>query len=215
MKAVTFVLLREGSSDDGLIPHLRSLLVEAGCGEASGDSRRYTGTVGQKLEKLAEEGSTVDLVFVHRDADSDDPTPRAREIADAHAIHAEQLPNLIPIIPVHETEAWLLVDEQQIRSVVGRPNGTAPLDLPKIKHIETTSSPKEILDAALLAASETKGRRLQQEQRRLSDRKRTLLERLDPAGPIQQLSAWQCLLADITEFVERLVNDAEPVGVTD
>lgn len=52
---VNFVLVREGSSDDGLIPHLRSLLVAAGAGEATGTSRDYTGTVGNKLVKVMEE----------------------------------------------------------------------------------------------------------------------------------------------------------------
>lgn len=210
MTRVTFVLLREGPSDDGLIPHLRSLLVSAGCTEAAGDSRRYTGKVGDKLQSLVDEDSEFDLVFVHRDSDADDPSERALEVAEAHALHSEFLPNLVPIIPVHETEAWLLVDEQQIRDVVGRPNGSTPLVLPKIKHIETTKNPKEVLDAALLTASETKGRRFQQEQRRLSDRKRTLLERLDPTGPVQRLPAWQRLMADVHEFVAKFVSVPQP-----
>jgi hypothetical protein len=65
---VSFALLREGTSDDGLIPHLRQLIVRAGADEALGTARPYGGTVENKLRALANENGFVDLIFIHRDS---------------------------------------------------------------------------------------------------------------------------------------------------
>ena len=47
-----FALVREGTSDDGLIPHLRELLVRAGLSEVIGSSRDYQGTVQERLAQV-------------------------------------------------------------------------------------------------------------------------------------------------------------------
>ena len=49
---ITFVLVREGPSDDGLIPHLADLIVRSGGIEAIGQPSDYSGTVTNKLRLL-------------------------------------------------------------------------------------------------------------------------------------------------------------------
>jgi len=201
---VNFAFLREGSSDDGLIPHLRDLLVRAGADEAFGTSRPYLGTVESKLRALAKEAGTIDLVFVHRDADGPDSEPRRDEVAKA-VQRALPKASCIAVVPVQELEAWLLLDELAIRAVVGRPHGNASLDIPAVKAIESTGRPKELLERACLLASGTSGRRRVKEKKMFSQRRRVLLERLDPAGPISSLPAWQMLERDIEEYVSGLL----------
>lgn len=49
MRTVNFALIREGTSDDGLVPHLRNLLVKAGVTEAFGSPRNYKGKISERL----------------------------------------------------------------------------------------------------------------------------------------------------------------------
>jgi len=197
---VGLALLREGSSDDLLIPHLADLVVRAGADEAIGTPRDYGGSVAAKLRALASEKSRLDLIFVHRDADDHDDSERRREIAAAQA--GERLgAAVVPVVPVQELEAWLLVDHSEIRNVVGRPHSVVPLDLPALRLIEDTRNPKEVLAEALVVASETAGRRREKEKKRFYQRRRALLERLDIDGPVRHLSSWSKLESDINAAV--------------
>lgn len=201
---VTFALLREGPSDDGLIPHLAGLILRAGGTEAIGQSRDYAGTPTSKLRRLRAEGSEIDVVFVHRDADREGAHARRSEVEQA--VSAAGVASLVvPVIPVQELEAWLLTDEAALRHVVGRPNGRAALGLPRLATIEKTPSPKEVLRSALLTASETSGRRRVQERRDFEKRRRALLDRLDISGPVRELAAWRQLELDIGSTVAALL----------
>lgn len=66
----------------------------------------------------------------------------------------------IPVIPIRETESWLLIDEFAIRRAADNPNGTVKLKLPKLSALERTADPKELLFKCLTTASELKGRKL-------------------------------------------------------
>lgn len=197
---VNFALLREGSSDDGLIPHLRQLIVRAGADEALGTSRTYGGTIENKLRALSTEAGSVDLIFIHRDSDGPGAEQRHDEIAKGVQQTLPKAP-YVAVVPVQELEAWLLLDESAIRTVVGRPKDRTPLNLPAVKTIETTSQPKELLEQACLLASGKSGRRRLKDKAMFSQRRRVLLERLDPDGPICHLPAWRRLEKDIQEYV--------------
>ena len=191
-RSVSFAFLCEGSSDTELIAHLETLLVHFGAQEAAGMPDTRKGTIPARLRQLLTEeiGTGIDMVFIHRDSgveESGFPHP------------------LIPVIPVQETEAWLLLDEQAIRDVVAS-KGEQPLRLPKPNAIEGTRKPKEILQKALLAASETSGRRLKKEKNSFSRRRRVLLQRLDPLGAVRGLPSWQCLERDIQRALTQLEN---------
>lgn len=206
MKSPTsFALIREGTSDEGLLPHLRELLVRAGLAEVVGSVRDYRGTTEERLRQLQAEEAPVDLAFVHWDSDGNSADPRRTEVAQAVAIVNSLHAVVVPVIPIQEIEAWLLLDEHEIRRVVGKPSGNRPLGLPKLSNIEKTSSPKEVLAQALLTASETSGRRLKEERKRFAARRRVLLERLDIDGPIRNLSAWRALENDIQQAVNRVL----------
>jgi len=87
----------------------------------------------------------------------------------------------------------------EIRRAAGNPSGKTPLELPKPKRVESRARPKELLERAWSAA---------QKRSRRGDSffaaRRRLLERLDIDGPINQLSAWSKLRADIEVVVEQL-----------
>lgn len=190
MADLTFALIREGTSDDGLVPHIRSLLLLAGATSALGAAREYKGPTAQRIAKVLAEEVVVDLIFVHRDADDRDHTPRLVEITSA-ANAADCAEKVVPVLPVQELEAWLLTDSVAIRTVVGKPRGTSPLGLPAIRNIESTSSPKEVLEAACIAASDASGTRRRKEAKLFGRHRGTLLERLDLNGDVRRLASWQ------------------------
>lgn len=205
-RSVSFAFLCEGSSDTGLIAHLETLLVHFGAQEVTGMPDTRKGTIPARLRQLRTEeiGTGIDMVFIHRDSDGPDRKRREREIR--RGVEESGFPHpLIPVIPVQETEAWLLLDEQAIRDVVAS-KGKQSLRLPKPNAIEGTRKPKEILQKALLAASETSGRRLKKEKNSFNHHRRVLLQRLDPFGAVRDLPSWQCLERDIQRALAQLEN---------
>src|SRR4051794_29914051 len=107
MSTISFAFLREGTSDDGLLAVLRELIVLAGASAAVGESRPYRGSTEAKLNTLLEEGVPLDLVFVHRDADTRDPEPRHTEVAQAAELLGFPPPEVIGVVPVRMTETWV------------------------------------------------------------------------------------------------------------
>lgn len=201
--SIFFVLLREGSSDDGLVPHLQRLVIEAGADEVAGTVRDHRGTVSAKLAALLNDGVLPDLVFIHRDSDSPDHTVRYQEIVEAAGVHGLEV--VVPIVPVQELEAWLLLDEAEIRRVVGRPSGRGSLGLPAAGKVESVSDPKRLLQDALLTASEATGRRRAQIKRDFGRHRGILLARLDLWGGIQTVPAWRRLRSDVERVVSEII----------
>lgn len=198
---ITFVLLCEGPSDEGLVQHLQFLLVKYGAGVAVGSADNRKGTVVEKLRRVLREVAVIDLVFVHRDADSRSPDARISEILDgADSVGVRDL--CVAVVPVQMTEAWLLTDENAIRAVVGKPDGRTDLNLPAIKHVESISDPKSTLAEVLEVASECRGRRLAAVKRQFAGHRKVLLERLDPEGPVTRLDSWRLLEQSISEIME-------------
>lgn len=205
---VFFVFVGEGSSDAGLVQHLQSLCVEAGIEEATGiapDLGLLPTPPGKDAESQVQAALALEpganLVFVHRDSDNRDAKPRREEIQSA-------LANLnvpfVSVVPIQEMEAWLLLDEEQIRFVSGKPNGRRDLMLPAHARVEEFASPKEKLKEALAIASELRGRRLEKFKKRFPRQRAVLLERLDLNGPVATLTAMRTLKNDIHAVVQEL-----------
>lgn len=209
MIELSFLLIGEGSSDVQLVAHLKELCTRCGADEVTGSAPdlRLLPEVGHSLnDKLSAAlrwEPDVDLVFIHRDADGPDPAPRRAEIQRVAREMERDLP-AIPLVPVRATEAWLLVDEAEIRRAAGNPNGRVQLDIPSPTDAETVSDPKQLLFDLLRAASELSGRRLQRFERDLHRRRTNLLQNLRCEGPVSQVPAWRRLEADLSRAIDRL-----------
>lgn len=207
---IYFVFIGEGSSDDGLVPHLESLCVQLGAEEAAGvspDLRRLPGRVGhsvaEKMQAALRLEPNANLLFVHRDADSRDPGPRYREIAEAaRTLNCQN--RFVCIVPVQEIEAWLLLDELAIRSVAGRRDSKIDLRLPKLSEVERVAHPKEQLKAILARASGLSGRRLHRFKLDFASHRRFLMQGLPVNGYLDQVPAWIKLRTDLAGVVARI-----------
>lgn len=207
---VHFVLICEGPSDDGLVPHLQRLCIDAGADEVIGnapDFRRLHPPIGHsvadKIRMTIRYEPQANLIFIHRDADSRDPEPRHEEIRRA-VDNCQLLAVWVPMVPVQETEAWLLLDEGAIRSVAGKPRGRGELRLPSPRSVEALARPKEHLQRALVAASELSGRRLDRFRNDFPSQRRRLLLRLPVGEPLSSVPSWQRLRAAVAAAIARL-----------
>ena len=74
-----------------------------------------------------------DLLFVHRDADTESREMRVQEIGKAVASLPEGLsPTFVSVIPVRMQEAWLLIDETAIKIAAGNRRYAGQLELPPL-----------------------------------------------------------------------------------
>ena len=190
VKLVKFLLACEGPSDAGLVPHIERLIAEVGEIETEGEVWFYGRRLPHKIRNgLEAADGMVDLLFVHRDANSAGAQARFDEIENAARAVADA-PRWVGVVPVRMTEAWLILDEAAIRAAVGRPNGRTPLHLPTTNEVERRANPKEILASALLAASEASGRRRKEIKRDFGTLRQRLLRNLPIDGPVTQLDSW-------------------------
>ena len=191
------VLLCDGPSDMALAAVVEKLCFELGepVVVTAIDPLVIQGrSVADRFAWLDHNESHFDLAFVHRDAEGSAPTLRRDEIVSVKPISTQ----VVPVVPVRMTEAWLILDEGTIRQVAGRPNGQKPLGLPKATRAESVADPKSLLRHALESAAEPNGRRKAARLRRdFGLHRKILLERLEPSGPVSQLESFQQLRADL------------------
>ena len=200
-----FMLVCDGSSDGALVSHIRRLLIESGVSKPEG----YYWTQGRYLADKIRNGMSrfgdVDLIFVHRDAESTEPEVRYREIESAVERASYRGP-WVGLVPVRMTEAWLLLDVAAIRAAVRNPNGRTPLTLPMPHECEQRADPKTILETALIDASETRGRRRIRIRKEWPDLRRGLLESLPVGGPLEQLPSWSRFRQDTLNALQELAD---------
>jgi len=159
---MTFVatLVTDGPSDAVLKPILEWLIaqlttteIEVRWADLRGLRRKPRGLT-QRLD-FATRLIPCDILFVHRDAENQDPELRYNEIRRANETGVSH----VCVVPVRMQEAWLLHNEGALREAAGRPSGTNPLDLPRADRWEQLPRPKDILHEALRLASGATGRR--------------------------------------------------------
>jgi len=153
--------------------------------------------VEDRLRAILAEDPNFDIVFVHRDSENKDPSPRYSEVSSA--VSATFTGPAVAVVPVRMTEAWLLLDEQAIRQVAGSPSGRQDLSLPQRSAVERVADPKRVLKDVLVTACGLHGRRLKMFRAQFPVHRALLLERLDPNGEVRELTAWSRLVADTAQ----------------
>lgn len=158
MDVLTCTLMADGASDRVLIPILQWLL-DRHCPSAYALNfaerlSSHSNSLGDRITAALAD-YPCNLLFVHRDAEADAPASRQQEIEAAWASQRQLCgEQLVTIVPVRMTEAWLLVDEAAIRAASGNPNGSVALNLPKLSKLEQLIDPKAVLFDALRTAAD-------------------------------------------------------------
>ena len=207
MRGLRCTLLGDGPSDRVLLPIIRWTLHRLGT-HIEQEAWADLSFLKTKPPKLRERVSAAlryypcDVLFVHRDAERDDPIIRLEEIrvaADGQAARH------VPVVPVRMTEAWFLHDERAIRSASGNPRGTVALALPRPRDVESVADPKQVLLESLLAATELAGRRRERKKRDLQAMRTRVAELIVDFAPLEMLPAFR-------QFVEAARVAVKAVG---
>lgn len=195
-------LVTDGSSDRALLPILRWLLALR--------ASEVFETVWADLRRLQRPPKGLpartrtaidlypcDLLAVHRDAERDDLSHRAEEIAEGTSGLKVAV---VAVIPIRMTEAWLLFDEGAIRRASGYPGGTIPLALPPLKKVESLPDPKALLHNAMRDASGLRGRRRSEFYPNIH----RVAELIDDFGPLMRLPSFQALDESLCRALRQL-----------
>lgn len=213
MRPLRVTLRAEGPSDDMLLPIIRWSLHrhfgEIPVDDRLADTRQLRETPHTLAEKIAaaERLFPCDVLFIHLDADKD-PLLKRRQIASAVAeLRAEGFvtPHIC-IIPVRESEAWVLIDEAAIREAAENRRGKVKLHLPSRKKLETVADPKAALDELIRTASELTGRAWDKFIGRF--RPFWVADCITDYSPLLDLPAFRAFDADVKAFAESWEPDA-------
>jgi hypothetical protein len=196
MELFRYTLLADGSSDRSLLPILAWVLAQVPALKSRGvvaqvaDLRNVVPpprTLNDRIA-IAIRDAPCELLFVHRDAERQPLAERVQEIRNA-ALRVLSS-DFVPVVPVRMTEAWLLIDQRAIRTAADNPNGLTVLDLPTLNRIQELPNPKARLHNCLKTASEKRGRRLDQFERRLQERVQRVASLIEDFSPLRQLGAF-------------------------
>ncbi len=197
-RPLRYVLIADGSSDRLLAPIIDWTLRMA---DSKARLEIEPGYVFERKHRsISEVISEVrehyfpDVIFVHRDAENLRWDERAREIPVAD--------DLIPVIPVRMIETWLLCDEKAIRGAADNPNGTAPLDLPRLNDLESVQNSKQVLEDKLRLATELNARR--RAKFKVNRAIHRLVELIEDFSPLSALPAFSRFQVDVRRFLENL-----------
>ncbi len=194
-KSLRYTLVGDGTSDRALLPLLRWTLLRTGTPlplDASwADPRRIAAGGGGLAARLqsALDLYPCDLLFVHRDAEKQEPEARREEIQAALS-SLNAAPPALCVVPVRMTEAWLLSDETAIRRAADNPNGSVSLSLPSVRELERLPDPKQRLNELLRVACDLHGRRLDQFKRDESTRRVRVADLIQDFAPLLSLPAF-------------------------
>jgi hypothetical protein len=208
MDELRYTLLSDGPADKALVPvltwllqqHLPNLPIQF----RWADLRMLPRPPRDLCVKIRESIKLFpcNLLFIHRDAENASLDSRLNEIrqAVAEARIDNEISDFICVVPVRMTEAWLLFDIDAIRQAAGNPNGTLPLQLPKLSDIESLPNPKKILHRALRTATEYGTRR----RRRFNANRAVQLISgyIEDFSPLRNLPAFIALEEEVKRMVE-------------
>lgn len=197
-RPLRFALLGDGTSDRALVHVIRWAIMECRpdveLAPPGFRNRNPSAAIADEMQE-AVRLFAPDVLFVHRDAEREDPEVRRREIPDSDNL-------LVRIVPVRMTEAWFLFDEAAIRVAAGNPRGRADLDLPPLVQIESLPDPKSRLHSVIIAAAGVTGRRRKLLRRDLPATVQRVAELIRDFRPLQQLSAFRTFERDCREALQ-------------
>ena len=199
---LTYTLITDGSSDRALIPIINWTLDQISGIRYNSQYAEVSLKQSEGLLRRAEQAIRFyecDILLVHRDAEAISADLRIEEI---RRYLAELGKPYVPIVPIRMTEAWLLVDEQAIRSAASNPSGQAALSMPRMDRLEEIPNPKNMLFDKLKLASGLPPGRLR--KFRSESCRHRVAELISDFSQLRNLSAFTQFETDLIECVQTL-----------
>ena len=181
-RQITFSVVADGGTDRVLVPIIQwaihRLDSDVEILEPSFEKRKAT--VAEFLQVY--ESETM-LTFVHRDTENMSLEDRMQEFSNATG------DEIVPVIPVRMSEAWILFDSSAIAHAASNPSSR--VTVPEIVDLESIVDPKARLDQLLLeAAGSPTGRRRKVFKRSIVDRRVSVASWISDFSPLEALPAF-------------------------
>lgn len=182
-RQLAYAVVADGGTDRLLVPIIQWAIhrLDPGVEILEPEFRKRKGNVA---EFLAAYRTGSQLVFVHRDAENAAIDVRLQEFRPLLR------QDVVPVVPVRMSEAWLLFDGSAIAKAAGSPSSSVPV--PALAQIETISDAKQRLDDLLFrAAGAPAGRRGRTFRRSITDRRVSVAEYITDYSPLESVPAFR------------------------
>lgn len=182
-RQITFCVVADGGTDRLLVPIIQWAIhrLDPNVEILEPEFRKRSGPVAQFL---AQYNPGTHLIFVHRDAENRSLDERLEEFSTVTPSK-----NIVPVIPIRMSEAWILFDSRAIARAADRPSYA--VTVPKISELEGIADAKNHLERLLLeAAGSPTGRRLKNFKRSIVDRRVSVASLISDFEPLESLYAF-------------------------
>ena len=190
-RQLTYAVVADGTTDRLLVPIIEWAIhrLDPEVEILEPEFRTRSGSVADFLRTY---DSTAMLVFVHRDAEKIPLEQRMKEFDRVDR------PDLVAVIPVRMSEAWILFDGPAIARAAGSPS--ANVSVPRLSEIEGIAEPKDRLERLLFeAAGSPGGRRGKVFKRSLVERRVNVARHIGDFSPLERLTAFQQFQRSLAE----------------
>jgi hypothetical protein len=217
MKQLLLALYAEGHTDERFLPvivqrtadHIlrqRALTIVDVLEPLSLEADTAASSREERILSVAKQAAGFHALIVHADADAPTADDALRDRFEPGRQMVEESENdvcrdLLPIIPIRMTEAWMMVDVEAFREVVGTDLRVEELGFPARPHqVEAVQDPKQKLGIAL---NRIFARRRWRKKARLGQYYEPLARhiRLDR---LENVPAFQQFTNDLTNVLENL-----------
>lgn len=190
-RQLTYSVVADGGTDRALIPIIEWAIhrLDPQVEILEPDFRKRLGSVKDFIGSYK---TGAMMIFVHRDAEGEPIEDRLREFDGVTR-------DVVPVVPVRMTEAWMLIDGAAIARAADRPNAVVPV--PPIAQLETLADPKSDLEQLLTsAAGPLTGRRHKQFQRSIVNRRVNVANLIGDFAPLEAVPAFHRFQTDLASL---------------
>jgi hypothetical protein len=158
MRFLSTALVSEGVSDDQFMPRLLGRALTELCLTEFEDLvevaevqplRDHAGpsTVDEVVDVVSRNAGAFSVIFFHRDQGANPERVRSEWLKPLRRRWVDRSEQLVTVVPVRETEAWLLADGQALRDALGVRWSDAEMGLPASpRGVERVADPKRVLN---------------------------------------------------------------------
>ena len=183
-RQITYSVIADGWTDRVLLPII-SWAIHRLDPDVDILEPEFAERTGSVEEFFGDYSPSTMLVFAHRDAEKAAFEDRLREFEQVLSEHSE----VVPVIPVRMSEAWLLIDGAAIANAAGSPDAKVPV--PKLSTLEGIADPKaELTELLFKAAGSPKGRSGKRFKRSAGKHRVHLASLITDYSPLESVSAF-------------------------
>ena len=182
-RQLTWSIVADGGTDRLLVPVIQWAIhrLDPDVEILEPEFRKRHGSIDASIGAC---GSGAMIVFFHRDSENLSLPERLREFETVTQ------PNVVPVVPVQMSEAWVLFDGPAVAKAAG--SRTGDVTVPRVAEIESIRNPKEKLNELLFrAAGEPTGRRGRDFRRSIAQRRVSVAEFIMDYSPLEKVPAFQ------------------------